>query len=128
MKAKAIPARFWGEAVTTAVYLLNRSPTKSIDGMTPFEVWHGYKPDGSYLRVFGCVARVKITKPNPSKLDDRSTPMVLLGYEPDSAAYHVYDPVKQRVHVTRDVIFDEAARWDWERTGEMVDEAPFHVE
>ena len=112
MKAMEVPARIWGESMTTAVYLLNRSPTKSVDGQTPFEVWHGYKPDVSYLRVFGCVAHVKVTKPNPAKLDDRSTPMVLFGYEPGSAAYHVYDPVKNRVHVSRDIIFDEGARWD----------------
>jgi hypothetical protein len=112
MKAKGVPARFWGEAVTTAVYLLNRSPTKSVHGKTPFEVWHGYKPDVSYLHVFGCVAHVKLTKPHLAKLDDRSTPMVLFGYEPGSAAYRVYDPFGGHVHVSHDVVFDEGARWD----------------
>jgi transposase InsO family protein len=29
LKSMGVPASFWGEAVTTAVYLLNRSPTKS---------------------------------------------------------------------------------------------------
>jgi hypothetical protein len=28
-------AVFWGEAVVTAVYILNRSPTKALNGMTP---------------------------------------------------------------------------------------------
>ena len=116
MKSKGVHARFWGEAVITTVYLLNRSLTKSVEGKTPFEVWHGYKPDVSYLRVFGCVAHVKNTKPHQAKLDDRSTPMVLFGYEPGSAAYRVYDPAKNRVHVTRNVVFDEGARWDWEKT------------
>jgi transposase InsO family protein len=128
MKAKGAPARFWGEAVTTAVYLLNRSPTKSVSGKTPFEVWHGYKPDVSYLRVFGCVAHVKVTKPNQTKLDDRSAPMVLFGYEPGSAAYRVFDPVGNRLHVTRDVIFDEGAKWDWERTSSASSVTPFTVE
>lgn len=128
MKAMAVPAKFWGEAVSTAVYLLNRLPTKSVDGQTPFEVWHGYKPDVSHLRVFGCVAHVKVTKPNLAKLEDRSIPMVLFGYEPGSAAYRVYDPIKNRVHVSRDVVFDEGARWDWDKTGEAVDAGPFHVE
>ncbi|CAA6661431.1 unnamed protein product [Spirodela intermedia] len=41
LKAKGLPGWFWGEAVATAVYILNRCPTKSVDGMTPFEVWHG---------------------------------------------------------------------------------------
>ena len=32
-----MPARFWGEAVTTAVFILNRAPTKALTGKTPFE-------------------------------------------------------------------------------------------
>jgi transposase InsO family protein len=78
MKAKAMPAEFWGEAVSTAVFILNRAPTKSLKGTTPFEAWHGRKPDVSFLRTFGCVGHVKKTKPNLAKLEDRSTPMVFL--------------------------------------------------
>jgi transposase InsO family protein len=44
LKAKGLPGWFWGEAVSTAVYVLNRCPTKSVDGMTPFEAWYGKKP------------------------------------------------------------------------------------
>ena len=32
LKSKRMPQKYWGEAVTTAVYLLNRSPTKSVQG------------------------------------------------------------------------------------------------
>ncbi|WVZ84590.1 hypothetical protein U9M48_031613 [Paspalum notatum var. saurae] len=35
---------FWGEAVVTAMHLLNRTPTKSLDGVTPYEAWHERKP------------------------------------------------------------------------------------
>jgi len=41
LKQRAMPAKFWGEAVATAVHLLNRSPTKSLQGKTPYEAWHG---------------------------------------------------------------------------------------
>ncbi len=37
--------RFWGEAISTAVYLKNRSPTKAVVGMTPFEALYGKKPN-----------------------------------------------------------------------------------
>ena len=36
MKAKGMPARFWGEEVITAVFILNRAPTKALMGKTPF--------------------------------------------------------------------------------------------
>ncbi|WVZ50972.1 hypothetical protein U9M48_002169 [Paspalum notatum var. saurae] len=62
--AKGLPGMFWGEAVTTAVFILNRSPTRSLDGKTPFEARHGERPAVSFLRTFGCVAHVKNTKPH----------------------------------------------------------------
>jgi hypothetical protein len=37
LKAKGLPGFFWGEAITTPVYLLNWSPTRVVEGMTPFE-------------------------------------------------------------------------------------------
>ena len=49
MKAKGMPARFWGETVTTAVFILNRAPTKALTGKTPFEAWYGHKPSVSFL-------------------------------------------------------------------------------
>ena len=52
----SLPHKFWAEAVSTAVYLQNRSPTKAVDGMTPFETWKKKRPSVSHLRVFGCKA------------------------------------------------------------------------
>jgi transposase InsO family protein len=118
LKAKGVPGRFWGEAVTTAVYLLNRAPTMSLAGKTPFEAWYGWRPNVHYLRTFGFVAHVKVVKPNQSKLDDRSRAMVLFGYEPGSKAYRVYDPVAKRIHVTRDMVFDESSQWNWTENGD----------
>lgn len=81
LKAKKMPAAFWGEAVSTAVFILNHLPTKSLKGTTPFEAWHGRKPDVSFLQNFSCVRHVKETRPGLKKLDDRSKLMVFLGYE-----------------------------------------------
>ena len=107
LKARGVPVKFWGEAVTTAVYLLNRGTTKSVAGKTPYEAWHGRRPSVQHLRVFGCVVHVKVTRPNLKKLEDRSTPMVLFRYEAGSATYRVYDPATDRVHVSRDVMFEK---------------------
>jgi len=37
LKAKGMPNYFWTEAVTCAVYLINRSPTRSVPNTTPIE-------------------------------------------------------------------------------------------
>jgi hypothetical protein len=73
LKSKGVPGEFWGEAVSTAVYLLNRAPTRSFQGKTPYEAWYKKKPRVHHLRTFGCVAHVKKTGPGISKLSDRST-------------------------------------------------------
>jgi hypothetical protein len=65
------------------------------------------------LRTFGCIVHVNVTKPNLKKLDDRSKTMVFVGYEPGSAAYMCYDPLTKKVHISKDVIFEEEAKWDW---------------
>ena len=41
LKAKGLPRNFWGEAVSTAIFILNRSPTRALAGETPYEAWHG---------------------------------------------------------------------------------------
>lgn len=113
LKAKAMPSTFWGEAVCTAVFILNRSPTKALQGKTPYEVWHGKKPAVHFMRTFGCIAHVKVTRPHAKKLDDRSIKMVFVGYEPGTKGYRVYNPENGRLYVTRDVIFDETKGWNW---------------
>ena len=112
MKAKGMTARFWGEAMTTAVFILNRAPTKALKGKSPFEAWHGRKPSVSFLRTFGCIAHIRKTKPVLTKLKDRSTPMVFLGYAEGTKAYWLYDPRGNKVLVSRDVVFDEKVAWD----------------
>ena len=68
MKAKSMPARFWGEAVTTVVFILNYAPTKALTGKKPFEAWYGCKPSVSFLRTFGYIGHVRKTKPVLTKL------------------------------------------------------------
>jgi hypothetical protein len=48
-------------------------------------------------------------KPTVKKLEDRSTMMVFVGYEPRSKAYRAYDPRTRHVHITRDAVFNELA-------------------
>ena len=100
--------------MNTVVFILNRAPTKALNGRTPFEAWHGRKPSVAFMRTFGCIGHVKNTKPGLTKLEDRSTKMVFLDYEEGSKAYRLYDPVTGRVTVSRDDVFDEAAAWIWD--------------
>lgn len=57
-----LPKRFWAEACSTAVYLINRSPAKSLQGRIPYELWTKKKLDLSLIRTFGCKALAYISK------------------------------------------------------------------
>jgi hypothetical protein len=107
MKTAEMPDKFWGEAVTTAVYLLNRSLTSSLEGRTSYEAWHSNKPTIHHLRTFRCVVYTKVTRPHLAKFDDRGCKGVFIGYEAGSKAYRVYDPVEGRVIMSRDIVFNE---------------------
>jgi transposase InsO family protein len=44
LTAAGITSAWWHEAVGAAVYLVNRRPTATLQGRTPFELWHDRKP------------------------------------------------------------------------------------
>jgi hypothetical protein len=51
-----LPNNVWVEAVRSVAYLLNRSPLKTLEIVTPAEKWYGIRPDLSKFKGFGIVA------------------------------------------------------------------------
>ena len=90
--------------MSTAAYLRNRNPTKTVKGMTPYE---GEKPLVDHLRVFGCQAYAQIPRDERKKLHSKSRKCILLGYGTETKGYRLYDPHRQKVFFSRDVIFNE---------------------
>lgn len=72
LKEAGLSSKHWGEALKTAVYLKNVSPTKAVEGTVPFQAWTGKKPDLKDLKIFGCGAYVHVTNKISKKLGDRS--------------------------------------------------------
>lgn len=87
-----LPQKFWVEAVSTAAYLKNRSPTSAVDGATPHQAWYGKKPRVEHLRVFGSIAYVHVPKDERGKLDSKTKKCILLGYGSVQKGYRVFDP------------------------------------
>ena len=97
---------FWGEAVLTATYLINRSPTKAINlNKTPYELWHNRKPTLNNLKIFGCTAYIH-NKTKRTKFDSKSFKGIFVGYVPNG--YKIFEPKSKKFIVARDVIFDES--------------------
>ena len=99
-----LPHRFWAEALATSVYLRNRSPTKAVEAMTPYEAWSGTKPDVDCLRVFGCSAYAHVPKVERRKLDSKTRKCVMLGYGTSQKGYRLYDIEQMKVVHSRDVV------------------------
>ena len=49
---------FWGYALETAAFILNRVPSKAVE-KTPYEMWTEKTPSLSFLKIWGCEAYVK---------------------------------------------------------------------
>lgn len=113
LSEKELPRTFWPDAARWTTYILNRSVTKAIKDKVPEERWTGMKPNVSYFRVFGSIAHVHIPVQKRIKLDDRSHKCILLGVSEESKAYRLYDPIAKKITISRDVIFEEDAKWDW---------------
>ena len=115
LSEKKIPRTFWPEAVNWTVHVLNRCPTLAVRDRTPEEAWSGVKPSVEYFRVFGCVSHVHIPDSKRTKLDNKSVSCVLLGVSEESKAYRMYDPISQKIIVSRDVVFEEDKNWNWNK-------------
>jgi hypothetical protein len=99
------PSRWWAEALNTAVYLRNRSPTARLGATTPFEAYKGRKPYLAHLRVFGSQAWVHVPKENRKKLDNKAVEIMLMGYGETSSLYRIL--LNGKVKLYRDVRFNE---------------------
>ena len=77
LKTKNLPKKFWAEAVSTSVYLLNRCPIKRLEDKTPEEVWSGTRPSVSHLRIFGSICYKHVPDAIRRKLDDKSENLIL---------------------------------------------------
>ena len=85
-----LPKKFWAEALSTASYVRNRSPTIAVKAMTPYEVWKGYKPNVNHLHIFGCSAYAHIPKDERSKMDPKTKKRIFLGYDIGVKGYRLW--------------------------------------
>ena len=99
LKGKGLPHSFWGEAVPTAAYILNRCPTKKLEAAVPETVWSRLKPTVSHLKIFGSLCYRHIPDEKRKKLEDK----------------RLFNPVNQQILISKDVVVDENASWNWSK-------------
>ena len=82
------PPYLWDEFYLTAVHLHLKTLTCSLEGgITPWEKYHGCKPDYSYMCEIGCHVFVLIQNKHNPKVYYRSLKCILIGYDPNAKTY-----------------------------------------
>ena len=117
MSLTDLPLSFWGYALETAAFTLNRAPSKSIE-TTPYELWFSKKPKMLFLKVWGCDAYVK--KFHPDKLKPKSERCVFKGYPKVTVGYTFYHRSEGKIFVAKNGYFLEKEFLSKEVSGRKV--------
>ncbi|WVZ90398.1 LOW QUALITY PROTEIN: hypothetical protein U9M48_036704 [Paspalum notatum var. saurae] len=104
MSQTDLPLSFWGYALETVAFILNRVPSKSVE-KTPYEIWTGKCPKLSFLKIWGCEAYVK--RLTSDKLHPKSDKCYFLGYPRETKGYYFYNREEAKVFVARNGVFLE---------------------
>jgi len=84
-----IPKFLWGEAVSTAIYTLNRCPIKEVKDKSPYEVWRRRKPNIYHFRIFDCEFSYIISNKR-KKIDDKLEKYIFISYDSQYQGYRLY--------------------------------------
>src|SRR6516165_3154678 len=102
MSRTTLPISFWGCAIESAMFILNRVPSKSVE-QTPYEIWTGKKPSFYYMKIWGCEAYVKCL--DSEKLQPKSDKCLFVGYPKETKGYYFYHPQENKVFVALHTVF-----------------------
>jgi len=106
-----LPNYFWDEAITTIVYIMNRTPTTTVHNMTPKKKFTSKKLNVSHLRVFGCIAYMHVPEEKRSKLDPKTEKCIFIGYSLEQKGYRCFNSSTRKLQVSRDVVFNKMVSW-----------------
>ena len=99
---------FWGDAILTACYLINRMPSSVLKNNIPHSILFPHDPFHPLpLRVFRSACFVHNFSPGFDKLCPRSHKCVFLEFTRSQKGYKCFSPFLNRYFVSADVTFDE---------------------
>ncbi|KAK2354222.1 coiled-coil domain-containing protein [Trifolium repens] len=101
----SVPSRFWVEALSTAVFLINRLPSLVIEFDSPFFRLFKIQPDYNDLHTFGCVCFVHLPPFERHKLGAQSVQCAFMGYSHSHKGFVCYDVSNRRFRISRNVTF-----------------------
>uniref|UniRef100_A0A1S3Y8L7 Retroviral polymerase SH3-like domain-containing protein n=1 Tax=Nicotiana tabacum TaxID=4097 RepID=A0A1S3Y8L7_TOBAC len=101
-----VPTKYWGECITTAVYIINMLSSIILQGKSSYELLRHQKPSLEHLRVFGCLCYAT-TMIYDNKFSAKAKPVVHLVYSGTQKGYKLLDLATNHFFVCRDIVFKE---------------------
>ncbi|SGZ30860.1 BQ5605_C046g12247 [Microbotryum silenes-dioicae] len=101
-------SHLWGEAAMYFVHCKNLMPHAGIGGEIPDTRWHGFAPDISTLRAFGCRAWHHLPSAKRTDLDPKAVPLLFVGFDHNAKAFRLFESSTRRIHLSRNVVFRES--------------------
>lgn len=89
-----LPEYLWAEACKTAAYANNRLFGPKSDSQTRFELFFGYKPDVSNMKIFGQSAVVRFEPESSGKFAPKGKVMRFVGYMDSFNTFRFFDGKK----------------------------------
>ena len=133
------PIQYWYHAVRYAFMLQNRTITTALDlKETPFDRWHGRRPNLKHFPAFGCMAYRHIRKAlRNGKFEPVTSVGIMLGRSEENRNFEILDLETNKIYISHDVTFQpmvfplqhevgELHNWDFIDNEEPLneDEAP----
>ena len=113
LRSSGEPENLLGEVILAACYVLNRVLSKS-RVKTPYELWTNRAPNLTYLKVWGCLAKVKVPSFKTNKIGLKTVDCMFVGYAMNSNAYRflvinsdISDIAPNTILEARDAVFFE---------------------
>lgn len=98
-----LPLKFWLEALTTSVYLINRLPHSAVQFQIPYKLLFHNDPDYLSFKPFGCLCFPWLKPYAKNKFSPKSASCIFLGYCDTTKGYRCMDLESHKVYVSRHV-------------------------
>lgn len=112
MKAKNLPNVFWVAKISNFIYLLIRSPLKSVQNGIPYEAWNGRRHNVVHFKIYGWIAYAHILEETRKILNAKSDKCIFVGYNEETKGYKSYNPIPKNFLISCDVFYECEAWYD----------------
>ena len=102
-----VPLRFWVEALSTAVYLINRLPSQTLNLDSLYFHLFGVPPNYNSLHVFCYICFVHLPPIEPHKIPAQVVQYAFLGYSNSHKGFVCYDANNNKIRISQNVVFFE---------------------